>query len=711
MKNFRELLKYAWPYRLRITAGIFAAVGFSVLFATSIGMLAPILQVTTSSEGLAGWIHRSNIKNRLGLILDQPDRAMSDDAVKYKYPLIDKVVSDSPAAGSSQLRKGVYVIAIAGHEVQDLADGVQRLADLPDDQPVTLTVLGVDQTRLAVQITPTSQAWYRVFFERLVRLLPARNDPQHRLGDRLWSLAYILLVLLAMTILRNILRYVNELAIEGFGIQAVMDIRSDMYHRLTSTPLASLGRNGVNDAISRVTADTAQVRTGMTTLFGKTIQQPMIALFSFLMALWMQWQVVAIASAGLPLGYLIMRTFGKKMRKSAKKALVSQAKMLGTLEETLFGLRVVKAYTMEGYERKRFFGIQRQLLKEQLRMRRLDAAISPLLEVIGFVGLAGAVLLSAYFILDQSLKWELLVAQLGLLAAMGDAARKLSNVNNRLQQAEAASERINHVLNAEREQAGRGLPTVGPLLNELVFNSIRFRYPGTDVDVLQDVTIRASAGQIIAIVGPNGSGKTSLLGLLPRFYDPQFGKIYWDGQDITQVNLRSLRQQIGLVTQDAVIFADTIAANISYGNKRIGRDRVVAAAKQACADEFICQLPEGYDTVVGEHGTTLSGGQRQRLALARAILRNPSVLILDEAMSQVDADSEAKIQQVLDSFLQNRTAFVIAHRFSTVRRADQIVVLDAGRVVGAGRHDELMETCPLYRTLYMTQLVESPAER
>ena len=227
--------------------------------------------------------------------------------------------------------------------------------------------------------------------------------------------------------------------------------------------------------------------------------------------------------------------------------------------------------------------------------------------------------------------------------------------------------------------------------------------------MLIDVNMTARAGQIVAVVGPNGSGKSSLLNLLPRFYEPQRGQILWDGQDIHQTNLRSLRQQIGLVTQDPVIFADTMDANIRYGNKHVTRDQVVAAARQAFADEFISQLPEGYDSIVGEHGTTLSGGQKQRIALARAILRNPSVLILDEAMSQVDAESEMKIQQALNKFLVGRTAFVIAHRFSTVRQADQIVVLDAGRVVGVGRHDELIDRCPLYRTLYATQLIESPA--
>jgi subfamily B ATP-binding cassette protein MsbA len=694
LNNFRQLLRYARPYRVRITVGIAAAVGFSVLFATSIGMLAPVLQVITSPEGLAGWVYRTNIKHRLGVSLDQPDKAVAEHA---RFPLVDKA-KEPPGLGL--LAKGDRIKAVNGQEVEDLAAGVKMLADLPSGQPATLTVDSGGESR-PVTITPVANVFYRQFFESLVRLLPADN--------RLLSLFYILLVLLVMTVLRNVLRYTNELAIEGFGIQAIMDMRCDMYHRLTCVPLSHLGRNGVNDSISRVTQDTLQVRVGMTTLFGKTVEQPLIAVCSFLIALWMQWQVVLVASAGMPLAYLIMRTFGKKMHKSAKKALVSQARMLGVLEETLFGLRVVKAYTMEGYERRRFFGVYRKLLKEQMRMRTLDAAVSPLLEVIGFVGLAGAMLLSAYFILNGDLKWELLVTQLGLLAAMGDAARKLSNVNNRLQQAEAAAERINDVLRAEREPAGLDQPAIGPLAAQLEFRDIRFRYPGTDIDVLRGVSIRARAGQITAIVGPNGSGKTSLLSLLPRFYDPQAGQILWDGRDIRQANLRSLRQQIGLVTQDAVIFADTVEANIRYGNKRISREQVVAAAKQAFADEFICQMPEGYDTVVGEHGTTLSGGQRQRIALARAILRDPSVLILDEAMSQVDADSEAKIQRALDKFLLNRTAFVIAHRFSTVRQADQIMVLDAGRIVGLGCHEELMDSCPLYRTLYTTQLTEPPA--
>ena len=712
MKNFRILLKYVWPYRGRIIGGILAAVGVSLLYSVSIGMLMPILQVLTSNEGLTGWVNRSSVEHRAGVDfvpLDAPVREKPTTQPTGEPWVVRTAAEESPAYLVG-VRKYDRLMRVDDQDVHDNEPlkTMTKLADLPTGAAVALTFLNNKDQAHTLRVTMAALPWYRQFIRDIVLLLPHGEGELDRKRDRLWSLFYILMVVLVLTVGRNILRYVNETLIEGTGIQATMDMRCDMYHKLTSLPMSYFGKNGVTDAISRVVQDTVQMRTGYVTLFGKSIQEPLKAVALVVGAILIEWQVVAAAAVGAPISYLVVRVFGKKMRKAAKKALVSSSRMMSILEETLFGLRVVKAYTMEGYERRRYFRAYRSLLKEELRMRRSDAAIGPLQEVIGFVGLTAAIMLAANFVLDGSLSFVKLVAQLGLLAAMSDSMRRMGNVNNRLQQADAAGERILKTLNTEPEPAGRGLTEAGPLRSELKFENIEFRYPDTEAPVLAGVSLTARAGQVVAVVGPNGSGKTTLLSLLPRFYDADAGRILWDGRDIREMSLRSLRQQIGLVTQDAVVFVDTVEANIRYGNKHISRDQVVAAARQAFADEFISQLPQGYDTVLGEHGTSLSGGQRQRLALARAILRNPSVLVLDEAMSQVDAESEAKIQQALTRFLVGRTAFVIAHRFSTVRSADQIVVLEAGRVAGIGRHEQLMTTCPLYRTLYATQLVEAP---
>ncbi len=705
MKNFRQSIRFMWPYRGRIALGVLAAIGVSMLFTVSIGMLAPILHVMTSREGLDGWIYRSNVEKRLRIELAQPnDPTMSQS---FQVPILLRIGSESPLR--DRLRAGDRITAIDGRAVSDLRDFSRTLARTPDGRPVRLTVErpGAGQeVAVSAEFAMPATSVSRRALEWAVGLLPHEAPdatPQQRKAARLTALFYILLAVLAMTVARNFLRYANDLLVQGAVIRAVIMLQRNVYARLTRLPLGHFAGSGFNDAISRVNQDSREIGIGLNTLFGKTIQEPIKVVGFMGLAFLMQWQVALATVVSAPLAGLIVRKFGKRMRKSAKRALVSVARQLAVLEETLFGLRVVKGYTAEGYERKRFFGVQRQLLRERLRMLRIDSAVSPLLEVIGFVGMIAAIMLACNFVMGGTLELDLVVAQLGLLAAAADAVRKLSNVNNRLQQADAASERVFAILRSEPEPLGVHLPTVGPLVGEICFRGVWFRYPGTDADVLRDVTLRAPAGHVVAVVGPNGSGKTTLLSLLPRFFEPTGGSIAWDGQDIRGVNLRSLRRRIGLVTQDAVLFADTVEANIRYGNRRASREQVIAAARQAYADEFIAQMPEGYDTVIGEHGTTLSGGQKQRIALARAILRDPSVFILDEAMSQVDAESEMKIQKVLDTFLVGRTAFVIAHRFSTVRQADQIVVLDAGRIVGAGRHEDLLADCPLYRTLYQTQ--------
>ncbi|MDD4889264.1 MAG: ABC transporter transmembrane domain-containing protein [Phycisphaerae bacterium] len=720
MKNFRQSLTYIKPYRWRVAVGIIAAIGVSIFFTTSIGMLIPVLQVITSREGVSGWIYRTDIEHRLGVKLPQPDDPTRVGAEAIQ-PVFVKVTDDK-AADRAGFRQYDIIVSVDGEPIDNSLELAQRLCNAPVGRELAVIVDrrapaptsaaesagGSRRIKPTITLAVPERAWYRGVVVRVARWLPEDTDRHNiNIHNRMWALFFILLAIFGMTILRNACRYVNELSIQGASLQAIMDMRSRAYHQLTSLPLSHFGKNGVTDAISRVIQDTGQINVGFTTLFGKTIQEPLIAAGAMGFAFWLEWRVALAAVVAAPISYLVIRKFGKKMRKAAKKALVSSARQLAVLEETLYGLRVVKAYTMEGYERKRYFRVQRQLLKEQMRMRRFDSAVSPMLEVLGSIGLIAAAMLAANLVLKSSLDFRVLITQLFLLGLGADAGRKLSNVNNRLQQADAAAERVFGMINAEPEQVNHLGPKVGPLRGEIVFENIGFRYPGTEAMVLRDVTIRARAGQTIAIVGPNGSGKTTILSLLPRFYEPAAGRVLWDGQDVAQVNLRSLRQQIGLVTQDAVIFADTAEANIRYGNKHISREQVVAAAKQAFADEFISQLPEGYDTVIGERGTTMSGGQRQRIALARAILRDPSVLILDEAMSQVDAESEGKIQRVLDEFLVGRTAFIIAHRFSTVRDAAQIVVLDAGQVVGAGRHGELMENCPLYRTLYTTQFRET----
>jgi ABC-type multidrug transport system fused ATPase/permease subunit len=375
-------------------------------------------------------------------------------------------------------------------------------------------------------------------------------------------------------------------------------------------------------------------------------------------------------------------------------------------------LRVVKVYNRQEHEIEHYQQSNRALLKQNLRITKIEAATNPLLDVMGMVAMCGAILLGAAWVSGQysqlqSSEFFVLIAMLGVAA---ESVRKVSEVWNNVQQANAAAERVFAVIDECQEHEDPEAFELKPLTQNIEFKKIVFTYPGAAQPSLQGIDLSVPAGQTVAVVGPNGSGKTTLVNLIPRFYDPDSGQILIDGQDIHKATLYSLRDQIGMVTQNVVTFHDTIANNISYGKPDATMDQIVQAAKQAYAHEFIEPLPDGYQTIIGENSTGFSGGQLQRMVIARAILKNPRILIFDEAMSQVDADSEAKIHAALQQIMKGRTCFVIAHRFSTVITADRIVVVDQGRIVAQGKHEELIQTSDVYKRLYETQLMGTSKE-
>jgi ABC-type multidrug transport system fused ATPase/permease subunit len=337
----------------------------------------------------------------------------------------------------------------------------------------------------------------------------------------------------------------------------------------------------------------------------------------------------------------------------------------------------------------------------------VDAASHPVLEVLGILAGAGAIIVGYTWVARGNLQGPDFLTLLVLLGAAAEAVRKTSDIWNKLQQANAAAERVFDVIDQPTEFEKLGALILPAVKGNVEFRDVVFTYPKAERRTLNHVNLTVTAGHNIAIVGPNGSGKTTLANLLPRFYDPDSGQILIDGHDIRAVTLESLRDQIGMVTQEVITFNDTIAANIGYGRHNATEEDIVAAAQRAFAHEFVCQLPKGYDTVIGEHGVGLSGGQLQRIVIARAVVKNPAILIFDEATSQVDADSEAKIHKAIEEIMRDRTTFIIAHRFSTVVAADVIVVMDGGRIIAQGQHEQLMETCHIYQGLYETQLVRA----
>jgi ATP-binding cassette subfamily B protein/subfamily B ATP-binding cassette protein MsbA len=417
---------------------------------------------------------------------------------------------------------------------------------------------------------------------------------------------------------------------------------------------------------------------------------------------------------------LLIAYLAKTLKRANRKALEQMSSLYGILVETFSGIKVVKAFTMERFERKRFHETSKMCYRKAMRIALFDGMINPITEVMGIAMVSLAILFGAYLWMNQQnylwgikmssqpLSLSALMAFYGLLAGVSDPARRLTEVFNKLQRASAASDRVYQLL--DREPSVCDPPRPRPLPRhhrELVFDHVSFHYSPQQM-VLEDIHLRIPFGETIALVGPNGCGKTTLANLIARFFDPVAGSVRLDGIDLRDVRLRDLRSQIGVVTQETLLFDDTVYNNIRYGCPQATRAQVIEAAMQAHAHKFIEQkLDNGYQTIVGQGGGRLSGGQRQRIALARAILRDPAILILDEATSQIDLESEQLIHKVLEQFIRHRTTVIVTHRLATLALADRIVVIEGGRIADIGSHDQLLARCDLYRRLHQIQFRET----
>jgi ATP-binding cassette subfamily B protein/subfamily B ATP-binding cassette protein MsbA len=484
--------------------------------------------------------------------------------------------------------------------------------------------------------------------------------------------------------------------------------------------LASFSDSKTAELMSRFTADMDSVHGGIQTLVGRAIREPLKMLACFIGASYVCWRLLVVSLLVAPLlAYLISR-LASSLKRANRRAMEEITQLYSILGETLANIKVVKAFTSERHERRRFHRNSKEIYRRAMKIARYDSLVHPLAEMLGVSAISLCILCGAYLVLnhethlfgikmsERPLSWAELLLFYGLLVGATDPARKLSDVFNRLQRAVAASDRIYQMF--DREPSIRNVQNPVPLPRhhrDIRFHNVSFAYTPSQ-PVLDRVELRIRYGETIAIVGPNGCGKTTLANLIPRFFDVGTGAVEIDGVDVRQARLRDLRRQIGIVTQEALLFDDTVYNNIRYGSPHATHQQVLEAARQAHAHRFIEQkLEQGYDTVVGSGGSRLSGGQRQRIALARAILRDPAILILDEATSQIDIESEQLIHKALEQFVQNRTAILITHRLATLDLADRIVVMQGGRVLDFGEHSELLGRCDLYRRLYQIQFREA----
>lgn len=509
----------------------------------------------------------------------------------------------------------------------------------------------------------------------------------------------------ALTLVGGVATFLHSYFALSIVQRTILEIRRMAFEHVVRLPLVDVIREGAADKASRIVHDASTLEAGFAALLSRAVSQVLKGLAAVVAAFIAQWQVSLVTLVLAPVLYAVIRVLGRRVRRASKRALEEQAGLYGSTMESLQGLRVVKVYTTEEFEAQRFDRINREVMRHMLKVRTARALSSPLVEVVSILALSGVFLVVAYYVIADKIDLDRSFVALGALFTAGASLKPLSGLVNDIQSSAGAAQRLRELM-ASPMEAGSGdrLPDLPLHSREITFDRVTYRYPGSEQAALRDVSLTVKAGETIAIVGPNGSGKTTVLGLVPRLFDPDAGAVRIDGVDIRERSIASVRRQIGMVTQETIIFRGTIEYNIRYGRPEATREQVMEAARRARAHEFIEQMSGGYDAVVGDQGLTLSGGQRQRIAIARAILRDPRILILDEATSMIDADSEARISEAMSEFTAGRTCLVVAHRLSTVAHADRIVVMSEGRIVDEGRHAELMERCETYRMIARTQL-------
>jgi ABC-type multidrug transport system fused ATPase/permease subunit len=524
--------------------------------------------------------------------------------------------------------------------------------------------------------------------------------------DRFRGVVLLVSALGILTLIGGVANFLHQFLSMTIVAKTIAGVRRDCFRRVMHMPLGRIITRGPSEFVARIIRDAAELQGGLIALTSKSVAQVTKGMAALFVAFWYSWQLSLAAMVVAPALIITMRKLGKRIRRGTRGSLVAQEELLRIASESLRGLHAVKANTGERQTAARFHQKNKQVIQQELRVRLARALSGPIVEMLAILVCGTLAIIATKQIMDGGLDFRRVFMAIGSLGVAGASFKPLTGLVNEMQGSAAPAGRLLDLLDEPREVVRDEEKVALPRHRKsLVFRDISFTYEGGERPALDGVDLEIRHGEKVAIVGPNGSGKTTLLMLAPRLLSPQRGQVLIDGVDIAGVNVRGLRRQIGVVTQETVLFRGSVAENIAFGAGVVSRAQVTDAAKRARADEFIVELPKGYDTVLAEGGASLSGGQRQRLAIARAILRDPSILILDEATSQIDAESEALINRAITEFSEGRTALLIAHRLSTVLMADRIVVMDEGRVVDQGAHDDLLERCEVYQRLARNQLV------
>ncbi|MDG2384621.1 MAG: ABC transporter ATP-binding protein [Pirellulaceae bacterium] len=664
MKNFGRVLKIACQFRWTVAGTFTFSLLVAVLWGGNIGALYPVIQVAFQGRSLQAWI---------------------DDEIQTSETTIDR-----------------YEKEIAQTKQQLFDATAQRTSELKGK----LNQIEFDLT-----------AEHRVLAARerirpvIYRLFP--NDPFQ-------TVVVIVICLVFATFLKGIFMFANTMCVARLEQHTTFEIRRQFYHQALRLDLAAYGEERTSGMLSRFNTDISYATSGLKNLFGSAVREPLKMLACLIGASLISWRLLVFSLFFAPIVALLIRKLAGSIKRANRRVLEEITQLYGVLTETFNGIQTVQAYTLEQRERKKFYRVARECLKKAMRISFYSALAKPITETLGIAMISLALVAGAYLTLNQEthlfgiricdrpLDVPSLLVFYGLLIGTTEPGRKLSEIFNSIQAGIAASDRLFPLLDMEPSIQAPQQPVALPRPHHrLEFEDIRFHYDEGS-PILEDINLSIKFGETIAIVGPNGCGKSTLAQMIPRFFDPVEGSLAIDGVDVRQVRLRDLRKRIGFVTQQSILFDDSVFSNIQSGRLNATESEVIEAARKARAHRFITEkLIDGYETNVGAGGSRLSGGQRQRIALARAILRDPEILILDEATSQIDLESEQLIHQALEEFKQGRTVIMITHRLASLDLADRIIVMDAGRISDCGTHDELINRCGLYQRLYSIHFQKS----